>query len=270
MHIREPVVRPVAVASLRPTQMTVGMREVIEKRKRWREHKGKKKSEFLGSHMIPVIRGPKDRLYVIDHHHLARALLDEGQRDVSVSVIADLRGLDRFTFWSYLDNRAWCHPYDQNGERRGFDDIPTSMAGLRDDPFRSLAGELRRLGGFSKETVPFSEFLWADFFRTPAEAQGRREGFQQRDGDGLEAGEEQRGELPAGMVRTGDRLIVDRLRTAARSIPAAAAWLAPARAAWAALAPWARPAGHNVASARVCPRISPQPACQPMWSLTVG
>jgi hypothetical protein len=34
-----------------------------------------------------------------------------------------------------------------------------------DDPFRSLAGELRRSGGFAKDTTPFSEFLWADFLR---------------------------------------------------------------------------------------------------------
>ena len=39
------------------------------------------------------------------------------------------------------------------------------MAGLIDDPFRSLAGELRRAGGFAKDTTPFSEFLWADFLR---------------------------------------------------------------------------------------------------------
>ncbi len=165
MHVREPMLKPVSIDSLRPTQMTVGMREVEEKRKRWREHKGKKKSEFLGSHMIPVIHGPKDRHYVIDHHHLARALLDEGQSEVLTSVVADLRALDRDTFWVVLDNRGWCHPYDDHGIRRGFDDIPSSIAELRDDPYRSLAGELRRLGGYSKETVPFSEFLWADFLR---------------------------------------------------------------------------------------------------------
>jgi hypothetical protein len=34
-----------------------------------------------------------------------------------------------------------------------------------DDPFRSLAGQLRRIGGFAKDITPFSEFLWADFFR---------------------------------------------------------------------------------------------------------
>jgi hypothetical protein len=165
MNIREPVLQPVAITSLRPTQITVGMREVEEKRRRWREHKPKKKAEFLGRHMIPVIRGPKERLYILDHHHLARALLDEGQKDVVVSVVGDLRALETGAFWIFLDNRSWCHPYDQNGVRRDFDDIPTLVSGLRDDPFRSLAGELRRLGGFSKETLPFSEFLWADFFR---------------------------------------------------------------------------------------------------------
>ena len=164
-HVREPILKTVAIDSLRPTQMTVGMREVAEKRQRWREHKGKKKSEFLASHMIPVIHGPKDRHYVVDHHHLARALLDEGQTEVVTTVAADLRALDRDAFWVVLDNRGWCHPYDHEGVRRSFDDIPASIADLRDDPFRSLAGELRRLGGFSKETVPFSEFLWADFFR---------------------------------------------------------------------------------------------------------
>ena len=39
------------------------------------------------------------------------------------------------------------------------------MTDLKDDPFRSLAGELRRAGGFAKDTTPFSEFLWADFLR---------------------------------------------------------------------------------------------------------
>jgi hypothetical protein len=165
MHIREPIITPVEVESLRPTQMTVGMREVEEKRQRWKAHKASKRAAFLGSHLIPVILGPKERHYVIDHHHLARALLDEGQDKVAIAVVADLGKLDQDAFWVVLDNRGWCHAYDEHGVRRGFDDIPSKIADLRDDPFRSLAGELRRLGGYSKETVPFSEFLWADFLR---------------------------------------------------------------------------------------------------------
>jgi hypothetical protein len=163
--IREPVLTPVAIDELRPTQITVGMREVAAKRQHWREIAAKKDAQFLGKHMIPVILGPKHRHYVIDHHHLARALHDEGVANVAVAVVANLSKLDTDAFWTVLDNRNWMHPFDADGRRRAYDDIPKSVAKLVDDPFRSLAGELRRAGGFAKDTTPFSEFLWADFLR---------------------------------------------------------------------------------------------------------
>jgi hypothetical protein len=163
--VRDPVVRPIAIADLRPTQITVGMREVEAKRKRWRQQGKKKGGEFLGKHMIPVVLGPKDRRYIIDHHHLARALHEEGVDNVLVSVVANLGRLEPDAFWFVLDNRNWMHPFDDKGERRHFRDIPKAVSDLVDDPFRSLAGELRRAGGFAKDTTPFSEFLWADFLR---------------------------------------------------------------------------------------------------------
>jgi hypothetical protein len=175
--VREPILHPLPIDDLRPTQITVGMREVAEKRERWREHKGKKRREFLGKHMIPVILGPKERPYVIDHHHLARALFDEGTKDILVTVVADLRALQPDAFWVVLDHRGWVHPYDENGERRGFRAIPKSVRDLLDDPFRSLAGELRRAGGFAKETTPFSEFLWADFLRRRIERKAVEKDF---------------------------------------------------------------------------------------------
>ena len=163
--VRDPILKPVDIADLRPTQITVGMREVKAKQKGWREKKGKKGGEFLGKHMIPVILGPDDRHYVIDHHHLARALHEEGVKNVLVTVVANLSMVDRDTFWTFLDNRSWMHPFDDKGRRRHYKDIPKSVRDLVDDPFRSLAGELRRAGGFTKDTTPFSEFLWADFLR---------------------------------------------------------------------------------------------------------
>jgi hypothetical protein len=162
---REPVLHPVSIASLRPTQMTVGMREVKEKRQRWREHDKKKQAELLGRHMIPVVLGPDQRHYVIDHHHLARALHEEGVKEVLVTLAGDLSMVDRDGFWGVMDNKRWVYPYDTKGERRHFRDLPKTVADLKDDPFRSLAGELRRLGGFAKDTTPFSEFLWADYLR---------------------------------------------------------------------------------------------------------
>jgi hypothetical protein len=165
-NVREPKVHPIPILSLRPTQMTVGMREVKEKRQRFREHKSKKKQEeLIGRHMIPVVMGPDDRYYVVDHHHLARALHDEGIPDILVTVIGDLTMVGKDAFWGVMDNKRWVYPYDATGERRPFKDLPKTIEDLKDDPFRSLAGELRRQGGFSKDTTPFSEFLWADFLR---------------------------------------------------------------------------------------------------------
>ena len=163
--VREPRLEPVAILDLRPTQITVGMREVKAKRKHWRDESRKKGEKFLGKHLIPVILGPKHRHYVIDHHHLARALHDEGVKEVAVTVIANLSKLDQDSFWFVMDNRDWTHPFDKDGRRQAYSDLPKSVDKLIDDPFRSLAGELRRAGGFAKDTTPFSEFLWADFLR---------------------------------------------------------------------------------------------------------
>ena len=49
---------------------------------------------------------------------------------------------------------------------------------MTDDPFRSLAGELRRLGGFAKDSTPFSEFLWADFLRRRIKSKAAEKDFK--------------------------------------------------------------------------------------------
>lgn len=165
MSVREPTLHPIAINELRPTQMTVGLREVQQKRLRWREIAEQKGANFLGRHMVPVVVGPKARRYVIDHHHMARALHEEGVKELLVNVVADLSSLTKDAFWVFLDNRGWCHPYDDSGRRREFADIPKAVDAMADDPFRSLAGELRRAGGFAKDATPFSEFIWADFLR---------------------------------------------------------------------------------------------------------
>jgi hypothetical protein len=92
---REPILQPVPIADLRPTQITVGMQEVAAKRAHWREEHGKAAGEFLGRHMLPAVLGPKKRYFIIDHHHLARALHDEGLKDVLTEVVADLSSAGR-------------------------------------------------------------------------------------------------------------------------------------------------------------------------------
>jgi hypothetical protein len=67
--------------------------------------------------MIPVIVGPKDQHYIIDHHHLTRALYEEGVEKALVTVVANLKRLERDAFWFVLDNRNWVHPFDAAGIR---------------------------------------------------------------------------------------------------------------------------------------------------------
>jgi hypothetical protein len=163
--IREPVLMPVSIDALRPTQITVGRHEVELKRKAWRDRTQSKERAFLGRHMIPVIKGLKNRYYVIDHHHLALSLHEEGVKDVQIVIYGDLSMVDEALFWPTMSARSWVHPFDDNGHRRDYKAIPKHLRDLVDDPYRSLAGELRRMGGFAKDTEAFSEFQWADFLR---------------------------------------------------------------------------------------------------------
>ncbi len=154
----------ISLGDLRPTQATIGLREV--ERKRQQRRLRKRGAEAKAHVTVPTVLGPKGRHYLIDGHHTARALYDEGVKEVLAHVAADLSSLSKASFWGFLDNKAWCHPYDSAGKRRDFAIIPTTIEGLSDDPYRSLAGELRRAGGYAKDLAPFAEFLWADYLRT--------------------------------------------------------------------------------------------------------
>ena len=165
MEISNPLMKRVAVSQLRPTQMTVGFRVVNAKREKWKALDEHARAEFLGRQMIPVVTGPKSRAYIVDHHHLARALQEEGVDDVLTIAVADFSHLKDEAFWIALDNQSLCHTYDSNGVRQGFSEMPKRLAKLKDDPFRSIASDVRKEGGYAKAPIPFLEFLWADFLR---------------------------------------------------------------------------------------------------------
>lgn len=153
------------IGDLHPTQITLGLREVANKRLRWRARV--RRGNYVGAPrlIVPVVRGAEGRLYLVDRHHLLRAAHLEGVEAVLVRPIADFSGRSINRFWETLDARGWCHPYDASGRRRCFSEIPDSIDALVDDPYRSLASALRRRGGFLKTLVPFSEFAWADHLR---------------------------------------------------------------------------------------------------------
>jgi hypothetical protein len=168
--------------SLHPTQCTVGMQEVALKRVQWQQLKRKARIAALANHWFPAIAGPDNAYYIVDHHHFGLALLQEAVRDVALLVLQDLSFVDKTTFWSVMEHHQWTHPYDAQGVRCRYDALPRYLQDLQDDPYRSLAGMLRRAGGFAKDVTPFSEFLWANFLR----AHMTRKQLQRTDGSVLE------------------------------------------------------------------------------------
>jgi hypothetical protein len=84
---------------------------------------------------------------------------------VGIVVVDDLSHLDPGRFWMTMAARSWTRPFDGQGERRPFDRMPANGLALEDDPFRSLAGALRRRGVYAKTGVPHADFAWADFLR---------------------------------------------------------------------------------------------------------
>ncbi|HYC24123.1 MAG TPA: ParB-like protein [Candidatus Bathyarchaeia archaeon] len=155
----------VAVKDLRPTQFAVGMREVREKAERIARMTKAERTKFLSRKPEPIVIAPGGLLYITDHHHLARALLDQDVKDTYAVVEDNLAG--DADFWGTMKSRHWVDLCGADGKGpHSPEELPTSVAGLADDPYRSLAGAVDDAGGFRKSDAPFVEFRWANFLRT--------------------------------------------------------------------------------------------------------
>ena len=155
----------VEIHRLRPTQITVGMIEVRDKRAKLEALKKNDQSDFMQAHPIPAVWGPDGKLYITDHHHLGRAASEAGVDTGFFWIEDDFSKVPLAQFWPKMLAEKWAHPVDQHGQQRTFEDIPDHLEKLIDDPYRSLAGYVRDAGGYEKTPTAFAEFLWADFFR---------------------------------------------------------------------------------------------------------
>ena len=160
-------IQSVVVKSLRPSQIAVGMKLVKAKRKGLRAQEGKPQElvNFILENPIRVIAGPAKQFFIVDHHHLAHALLDEGFKTAPMEILADLSTLPMVEFWKQMEAKGWLHAFDGKGRKKPVCAIPRKVKDLEDDPYRSLAGFVRLGGGFQKSQTPYAEFLWADYYR---------------------------------------------------------------------------------------------------------
>lgn len=151
---------------LRPCQFVLGMKEVEFKIRKLSKLKGKQLRAYCDEHVIPVVRGPERELYIVDHHHFARACWELKIEDYSIHVIEDLMHLSEQDFWNKMVKNNWTYLHDQFGFGPHLPSaLPSDIRCLADDPFRSLVWAVIDASGIKKQAIPFFEFKWAAFFR---------------------------------------------------------------------------------------------------------
>nr|WKF55666.1 hypothetical protein HUO10_000110 [Paraburkholderia busanensis] len=158
--------KAVAIKDIRPTQLTHGLREIRRKTQFCKSLSGQDLRMAIAEKPVPLVLGPGEQPFAIDHHHVATALRRAGIDTMPAVLVADLSCLSYQEFWLLMDNNRWTYPYNSAGQRKSFADIPEHVWDLEDDVFRSLAASVQDAGGYEKTTVPLEEFRWAGFFRT--------------------------------------------------------------------------------------------------------
>jgi len=146
--------------------MVVGLDAVKLKVKKLSRFSKSERLDYLRRHAIPVVVGPDQQLYMIDHHHLSLALIKSGHQRAFVERIADWSKLSVEEFWEQMQSHQYTYLADAEGHPVPPSLLPTSVTDLQDDTYRSLAYFVREKDGFDNTPKPFAEFAWANFFRT--------------------------------------------------------------------------------------------------------
>jgi hypothetical protein len=162
------------VKGLSPTQFAVGKTEVAVRSGRMRRKFSKdprKLHDYLRVRPVPVVVR-KDRFYLVDHH-MVRALHDALHsargKDICiyVKVMGNATTLEEVYFWKTMHQQNYVYLFDRaGGGPQQPETLPAHIKDLKFDPCRSLAWIVREHDGYVKNAAPFSEFKWANFFRT--------------------------------------------------------------------------------------------------------
>jgi hypothetical protein len=156
------------LSELHPTQSTLGLLEVKVRQEKLNKKSLKDLEEYKRKeeHAIQVVRGPDGLLYIIDHHHLVRIFLEVDIQTAYCKVRSNFLYVDKAKFWTEMNKKNWAYFRDENGQAINPEKIPSNVADLKDDIYRSLAYFVRKQNGFCKTSKEFAEFEWANYFRT--------------------------------------------------------------------------------------------------------
>lgn len=167
----------VQIRDLHPTQFRVGRAEVKEKRDHFETMSAKDFKNYLKDHPCPVVIGPGGVPYVTDEqhranaaeeaedtHHDVRALREHGHPTMYMKVVANWSDLTPAEFAARMVRSHNAYLFDR-GVERPFNELPTSVDDMKNDPYRSLAGFLERKA-FKMADVNFIQFKVAEWLRS--------------------------------------------------------------------------------------------------------
>jgi hypothetical protein len=156
----------ISIENLRPTQLTLGLEDVNKRALKMAQLDTEDLNKLLARKSIPHVVGPDNEIYIVDHHHLCRALWSIGRKNAVLGKeLADWSDMEIKDFWKRMDKNGYCWAIDSDGHRRPYSAIPKHVRELTDNVWRSLARAVRG-HAFSNEDTPFQEFIWGDYFRT--------------------------------------------------------------------------------------------------------
>jgi|GEM_PF-595394 hypothetical protein len=152
------------VRTLRPLQGAVGMEEVRDKADKIKVRPGKACQKLASDPIKAAREGHCSSPIIItaDAWRLA-------ERPFALCEIADrVSPSSEAQFWSDLIADHLVRLADADGKSISPEQLPSGLAQLPDDPYRSLAWRLRKNDGFCRSIMPqkeFAEFTWADWLR---------------------------------------------------------------------------------------------------------
>lgn len=142
---------------IRPTQAVLGFAWLQRKvNKNFQSSKDSQKE--MDGEIIPLIRGPDGVLYLVDGHHTLGALDISSFHSVMVTVqlICDWSDLKETDFWQQMESNGFTYLYmaplpDSAPLKFSPNDLPkmldmeSSPPSMKDDPWRSWAGFVRKV-----------------------------------------------------------------------------------------------------------------------------
>ena len=158
-----------AIKDLYPTQMCIGLAEVIHRRQDFSKENINQRLKYLRSKPIPIVCDKKDHFWMLDRHHRLRALLElDTEAKAYGYIVARTNTVNTSNTLEFLSSQGWLYLYDSKGRGpKPHSSLPRNLLEMEDDSYRSLVWLLKKEGLISPSPqTPYHEFRWGNWLRT--------------------------------------------------------------------------------------------------------